>query len=533
MTAQDVDTVINSLKESVNIHFFSKTCTYVIFYSYPLHLSRFDLNLYKFYNKNIEDIISKLNYHEKCSNCFMEDPTVLKICCNVKEICQKWNALCNNFGLSTRNCNDFFFKWLYGIIKKSNCSAREIIYFYSNIREHWKCRKTGNESVEKYLQIINNNTISYKKDFYDFLKYYSTINDLLSKKVILDKTPYCKYLDYIFRIYKKIHEDHNAFYSGIYDEDIKHFKKMLKHDNIFKYFKESCPNVKLELILEEDNIKIQDNISADITEKTLKYFKTTEIENLWKTSQLYNIYLELNVTCDSNQLTLENFDTLNHKDIKDNYFSNTFWKNLEGILDKWYNILKKYKYLSSNKICDYFNYWLYDKLKDTPNPRNLIPFLYKLRELFIINGHCNSKIYDFRIDQIKKKKALYEFLELYEILKVRLYKIGNEGTTKYCDYIEEMFDLYKDMERDRINLRGYSEEIKYFQEKFLQNSRELTFLSIKCPGRCLKYIFSDKYKKNCNSTGPASSDQKGAEEQCSEHRKFDVSKSEDENVNLF
>lgn len=70
---------------------------------------------------------------------------------------------------------------------------------------------------------------------------------------------------------------------------------------------------------------------------------------------------------------------------------------------------------------------------------------------------------------------------------------------KYCKYVKFFFDVYKKMETSTNGSKGYKEEMNHFQTKFLGNINVLNNLNIKCPGKCLKFIFTDEYTNFCTS----------------------------------
>ncbi|GAB69488.1 hypothetical protein PCYB_002370 [Plasmodium cynomolgi strain B] len=329
--------------------------------------------------------------------------------------------------------------------------------------------------------------MKYKKELYDFLEYYEY------KKYMIDNkqhspTECCKYIWNAFEIYKIMHSDFNSYYSGYYDKEIEKFKNVFA--NVKKeldYIEEKCDNNNLDLVFDKTKNVI----------RLIKENETKEVEFLEKGSSLFNFYLELDdyyakgstVSC----------GTSDDKYFMQNLDFCKIWHSIQEILRNWNRINLRFMNFTYNKKCDYLNYWLYDKVKDNNDTRNIIPFLYEIRNLFTGKGYCNSKRYEFLVEQLENKKILHDFVEYYDFIKGKLIILENTGRESYCKYMKVFFDLYKDMEQNKSLSQGYKDEINYFKAKFTENIDELNFINSKCPGKCLNYIFSDKYKIFCGS----------------------------------
>ncbi|GAW82040.1 variable surface protein [Plasmodium gonderi] len=540
-----------------------------------------DLKFIKFYNMIINTIINNTYKHgtfNKCGKramCDIKDNSIRHICCNAEYIIQKWGSICKEFRINNYTCNDFFIYWLYGKINESKCNANEINQLYNNVKDYWKCGKSDKNCVNidkkcvnidykcvntdkkcvnidnkcvntdeicvesdikcfrKFWHIKEKNVLKNKKELYDFLQYYKTIKILVNKNSSVHKEKYCNYINYIFLLYEKIHKDYNALHSGYYDEEIERFKNIFKDvDKEFAFLQSQCSKNKVELVLDNDNKKvraIREDLTTKITEESLKLFQNIETGNLWKTLQIHKFYSWLNQKYEEIQKIPEN-PVSSEEYINKNTTFNKLYSTIKNILTSGDYTFSKQNNSTINKNCDYINYWLYGKLKDNEDFRNIIPFLYDVRKLFVNDKLCKSKVYNFHIEHLEKKIFLYKFLEFYKILRSKFDVQENGKKIEYCNYIKEIFNLYKDMEQDKENLRAYAEEINYFKETFLENIHELSFLSNRCPGKCLKDIFSDKYKKKCKSEQePSSEKQNAAYEQCSEHNSSTIHNSEDEN----
>ncbi|CAG9484543.1 unnamed protein product [Plasmodium vivax] len=452
--------------------------------------------------RTVIDVVIMGNFPnaQKCKECTMKDTAILKICCNLKKILEDWNEYCKVFNLDCEKCNDYFIYWLYGKIKNSNLNVREIKNIYSVLMNAWKIKLSNKACNIKHELVVDKGVIKYKKELYDFLEYYEYI-----KKRIEDKqhssTEFCEYIWYAFELYKKMHSDSISYYYGYYDKEIEKFKSVFTNvQQELEYLENKCNNNILDSVFDKTNKVIRvmkKNETKEYIRNKFDSFHKSEKGLLEKKSSLFKFYLKLDGyyakrTTDSCESSDDNFF------MKNIYFCN-IWHSIKEMLEEWNRKSSQPKNFTYNKECDYLNYWLYDKLKDHNDTRNIIPFLYEIRKLFTAKGYCNSKRYEFLAEQLENKKILHDFVEYYDLIKDKLTTLGNTEREKYCDYMKVFFDLYKDMEQNKSLSQGYIDEIRHFKAKFYGNTDELNFINSKCPGKCLNYIFTDKYKIFCPS----------------------------------
>ncbi|KMZ78184.1 hypothetical protein PVIIG_04958 [Plasmodium vivax India VII] len=481
--------------------------------------------------------MENLGIPRNCKYCPTCDTFIQKICCNFEEITKKWEQNCSKFSLSPINCNYYFIYWLYGKINDSKCNNELINYFYRKLKSTGECNSRVNTCVKKYSYIEDINVLKNKKELNDFTQYYNAIKNVLNRDVLSNKDKYCKYISYIFNLYEKIHKDHNALYSGYYDEDIKRFKTTFsKVKDEVNFLQPKCSELQVDLVFDKTSYnikKIKEVVFNDFVNKNSQNFQDVEKGQEFNDSTLHKFYSKLNENYDGDisELDIKKLADVNY--IKNNDEFLKILKKIEKIRAEWKKDLAQDN-IFSNKKCEYINYWLYDKLKDNPDPGNVIPFLYRISELFYNEKLCKSKRYEFHIEQIPNKKRLHDFVENYEIIKGKLNNSGKAEKEKYCKYIKAFFDLYKHMEQDIKGLHGYRDEIKHFKSKFYKNISELTFLNNKCPGKCLKYIFTNNYKKMCSSEEEQSEDEPtGGGKICRFEKKSTALDVVEKNVNVF
>ncbi|CAI7723118.1 PIR protein [Plasmodium vivax] len=450
-----------------------------------------------------ESVKENLENSGNCNDCPTCDDSIKKICCNLDQITKKWEEKCSEFSSPPINCKDYFICWLNWKIKDSKCNNKEINYLYKKLKKIWKCSQSGNNCVNKYLHIKDINVLKNKKELYDFTEYYNAIKRVLNRNIISHKDTYCNYIDYIFKLYETIHKDHKSLYSGYYDEDIERFRAVFKNvkDEV-QFLGKYCTSNKVNLVFDTESSSIKQikaGVFNDYVDKNLQDLKDLEEDLELKNYPLHKFYSKLNEKHDVDINESAALDRNNDEYIKINDKFLEIWKEIHKIRLVWETDLEKPDKLSSNKKCQYFNYWLYDKLKNNTDPRNVIPFLYRIWEVFTNDEKCKSKKYEFHIEQIPNKKRLHDFVENYEIIKGKLNNSEKAEKEKYCKYIKAFFDLYKDMKQDKNGWKGYRDEIIHFKSKFYENVSELNFLNNKCPKKCLKYIFTNNNEKNCSS----------------------------------
>ncbi|SBT58098.1 PIR Superfamily Protein [Plasmodium ovale wallikeri] len=177
------------------------------------------------------------------------------------------------------------------------------------------------------------------------------------------------------------------------------------------------------------------------------------------------------------------------------------WGSVKKMLEMWNDNYGKYNGLNSDKICDYFNYWLYDILRYIDAPLCDTDIFYYLWNQFTdknVQGTntCHSKsYYGFNSEQLENKIKLFHFLEYYGNMRDKLKEDNNNNKKDYCYYIQSMFELYKTMLYNNVS-HVYSEELRFFRKIFWGNN-EITFLKKKCPNMCLDLVFDVKYKTLC------------------------------------
>lgn len=175
--------------------------------------------------------------------------------------------------------------------------------------------------------------------------------------------------------------------------------------------------------------------------------------------------------------------------------------SVENILEKWEGIYATYNGLDPIKSCNYFNYWLYEKLRIIDATPCDIEAFYQLWHDLVtktpLKGKaCNQKEYlGYNKEELGIKKKIFDFIEYYNEIRSKLSEAANNKNKEYCQYVKGIFQLYKIMKQE-VNFKTYREELNIFRKIFSSDS-EIDFLKEKCPDECLGFVFNEKLKTLC------------------------------------
>ncbi|VUZ93687.1 PIR protein [Plasmodium vivax] len=436
------------------------------------------------------------------AKCNSKSEELDKMWCKIEHTLKDIKEYITDFHVDIEKTLDYLIYWFYGQLNKIDHNVNNINSFHSKVTSYFNTKfpELKDKLNKKYIKSYNIKVLQNKKELYDFLNYYKYIKGMLNQN--RNNQKFCNYIEYIFKLYMEIHDDYNSMNSGWYDDEIKLFKD--KFSDVAKEINllvAKCPLINLNLIFDKNNKSIrliEQEKSKKKVEKTFESIKTISEGISLENTTLNKFYSELN-ECAREGKDIAGCNSSNENYIKNDKDFCAMWEKMNKILGEWKEKFVKSFDLSRNKRCDYLSYWLYEKVKKFKDTSNIIPFLYEVRELFIKHKFCNSKKYDFRVDQMENKKILFDFVENFNDIKVKLNVTDIKEKEKYCNYIKFFFDVYKKMETSTNGSKGYQDEMNYFQAKFLGNIKELDNLNIKCPGKCLKFIFTDEYTNFCTS----------------------------------
>ncbi|VUZ96177.1 PIR protein [Plasmodium vivax] len=297
--------------------------------------------------------------------------------------------------------------------------------------------ETFGKLIEKKLSIINAKdctrnfikcapieVLHNKKVLYDFLEYYISINDELSKIDENTKGKYCKYIIHIFELYHKLYEEDRQW--GL----------LQRYENELKLFRDKFTNEK-----ELSSLKSKCNIDNSLVE-SFKNVKTTDF--------LEGNYLR-------GRAISTRYDNRFTK-IKSEYKENKQW----GLLHRYEDELSYFTTTFTNENT-------LSSLKSKCNIDNLLIKSFKnvktkeMLEGNYLRGRVISTRYDNNFTKIKSE---YENV-IKELASSNIYNelskdaSGSEYEKKHCDKLKvvknEMKDICKKMAKNIKTLRSNSE----------------------------------------------------------------------------
>ncbi|CAG9483807.1 unnamed protein product [Plasmodium vivax] len=146
-------------------------------------------------------------------------------------------------------------------------------------------------------------------------------------------------------------------------------------------------------------------------------------------------------------------------------------KQICNIIFNVHDILDKCNDKTGNKACNYMGYWLYYNVMSLTNNQSLVLNFYD--PIFMYTTANKSKfnnctLTNFKIDKNKFyiKKILYEFNEIYDEIKNKIFHEDNLDVQTYCKHIKENFRFYNiAKENCNSNNCNYFTELQQFKNK--------------------------------------------------------------------
>ncbi|SBT54916.1 PIR Superfamily Protein [Plasmodium ovale wallikeri] len=497
------------------------------------------LDWYKFYEELNKSCTEKENTDSCDGISFSElkgyelTSLLKKLFCNLKCTLKPQELFANELAkLKDKHC--IYIKyWLYDTILTSNFQNSEIESIFGFLEKH-KNNGIIDESSEKpcnfyklsikdiedirniyaYAEIFHKTeTDNYGKISKDreYLNYFKKGFDLYKKskiKCAIGNDEYCKEFNEYKDIYDKYGKEsaflscQERFLSSLYDKDEIALGESLQEGIHYIIKAENDISCTSNRTCSKNNMGVNlffiiYEMPSDTLDPNLK--KLLDTDNTVEELSLHKYYEFL--TSLYNGHTSISCDSLENKPIKEKNIICKLWESVKKILMSWNKDHSSYGNLASNKLCDYFNYWLYYKLRYIKAPPCDIDMFYFLWNDFASQQTGNKKTcynknyYVYNKVQLENKKKLFDFLEYYDKIKAKLNKALDNNRTSYCYYIKIIFDLYKTMVH-KNDSQVYTEELWLFRKKFWDNG-ELHFLEEKCPNMCLGLVFNVKNKTLC------------------------------------
>ncbi|CAG9475192.1 unnamed protein product [Plasmodium vivax] len=221
-----------------------------------------------------------------------------------------------------------------------------------------------------------------------------------------------------------------------------------------------------------------------------------------KSSDLYKFYKHFDDFIKKLHINDEKCNVIN------SYNNSNVHSTIKRIKSCWDEIWKEFKkYNLNGTLCNNFLlYWFYSKMIESKLDVFSIHWIYRKLQLsfpgnnYILDYQKLDNKKAFHINVLRNKKYLYDFVEYSENIKKVFVDRTSENNLKYCNYIKEIFKLYKQLkEVNRLKLSTpYAGELEAFESKI--NKEFLKSLEKNCLDNCLNYVFDTNYITLCPPT---------------------------------
>ncbi|SBT02326.1 PIR Superfamily Protein [Plasmodium ovale curtisi] len=466
-----------------------------------------ELDLYQFYdalNKSWNDKIYS-NFCDSAQFSELDDPDVIAL---LKKLLNNIGLLLKPQGNYTDNITKSKDKqwiyvkyWLYDQLILNDFNKFQINLIFNFLEKNKNgCMKdiTSNNLCNFYK--LNLDDISEIKNIYDYSEFFYETN-IKNYHEISKRNEYLNYFIKGFYLYKRNAIKCNTKTKSEYCEEFNEYAKIYnKYETKAPFL--SCQEKLLSSLNNKDSVLINASLQEGETPKDTMdpgLYRLLIKDSIINKKHLHNFYETL--TKSHEKCSNNNCDSLKNYPVKEKALICDLLGCVKNILKNWDNTITKYDGLSSKKSCDYLNYWFYDKLRHVEASPCDIDIFYILRNKLIFDDKINkNKCYDeqyygFSEIELINKKKVFDFMEYYEEIKGKLNEVPINKNKEYCQYIKDIFELYKIMERQNVS-HSYSEELKHFWNTFSSNG-ELNFLEEKCPDMCLYFVFNKKFKTLC------------------------------------
>ncbi|SBT74491.1 Plasmodium vivax Vir protein, putative [Plasmodium ovale] len=134
----------------------------------------------------------------------------------------------------------------------------------------------------------------------------------------------------------------------------------------------------------------------------------------------------------------------------------TVCKELAKSLKYLYNDSKAKE--NQEKLCRYISFWVHEKfsgpdfikVKNSYNQymKHLTDTWNNINDLLVDPGNyaCKPEFYNINMEDIKKRKILYDYCENYDTMSSKIFDHENGDCKKYYDYLKRMKKLHRDFE---------------------------------------------------------------------------------------
>ncbi|KMZ88460.1 hypothetical protein PVBG_05418 [Plasmodium vivax Brazil I] len=186
-------------------------------------------------------------------------------------------------------------------------------------------------------------------------------------------------------------------------------------------------------------------------------------------------------------------------------------QNVNQIIQKWKSLFETFQRTENNtsEKCHYLVLWAYDRIKQCSSKAFCTSWFYSLLEEFwkdkkfchdVTQTNEFKKKYKktFNLEILKNKRELYDFLEYFNNISSILKDNKSDKKQKYCKYVSDIFQLYKEIIKKSCS-GNYDYEIEKFQELVINKEEILNILKDNCPNHFQDVSFIKNNSTKCIS----------------------------------
>ncbi|VUZ99590.1 PIR protein [Plasmodium vivax] len=220
--------------------------------------------LFKFYQ--LLDSKKGTNNNNPASDADEQKKHLIELENHLKNIYNEWDNICKSTDCGKIKCSQYLKYWLYGKIAEKKLNffrIRELNEYLNKLMKEKSYIINEKDCTRNFIKCPPIEVLHNKKVLYDFLEYYISINDELSKIDENTKGKYCKYIIHIFELYHKLYEEDRQW--GLlqrYENELKLFRDKFTNEKELSSLKSKC-NIDNSLVESFKNVKTTDFLEGN------------------------------------------------------------------------------------------------------------------------------------------------------------------------------------------------------------------------------------------------------------------------------
>ncbi|SBT55758.1 PIR Superfamily Protein [Plasmodium ovale wallikeri] len=359
-------------------------------------------NFYDKFSTDIENAFDKYKSCKKQQEKEREAPKEKQIksntICTLKEDNISLNAHVEEFKSDyTHDSNrcDYLLYWMSDKIDMCKNNFHCIIWLDNIFAKFWKdsicCgeKVTDSKKCEKPFVIeVDKIALKNKRELYQFLEYYKSIENAIKEKKAEKKETFCRYIKYMFDLYHVIDNEYNKNLNK-YSEELKYFQRTFKDSDELSNLKIVCNYPNLSVTSQRDGKKL--NLSSEANFERLITIKDdfskhviqapSEMDDILKNSPSYKLYKEFDSVVNDTKI---NEDCKNHFKDKSTYQDKSI-ETCNKILCNFKKLYNNTIKIKTDNPCLHYKYWVYKEIlkmiKDNNEYKNIKEIIEKFLDL--------------------------------------------------------------------------------------------------------------------------------------------------------